>query len=82
VGQRIKERRTELGIGPGELMDKLQCTIGMVNHYETGKHLPTLPRLIILAKTLKCSTDELLGLKPWRKPYTSKNDADVVENSG
>jgi transcriptional regulator with XRE-family HTH domain len=63
LGARIKARRLELGVGPGELMDKLGCTLAMVNHYETGKFLPSVPRLVILAKALRVSTDELLGLR-------------------
>ncbi len=76
LGARIRARRLQLGMGPGELMDKLGCTLGMVNHYETGRFLPSIPRIVILAKTLNISIDKLLGLKEYK---TSVHDDGAIE---
>lgn len=72
MAERIRERMKETGIGPGELSDKLHVTPGMVNHYMTGKRIPSLATLLVLAKVLKCSSDYLLGLRDKNKPSTDK----------
>jgi transcriptional regulator with XRE-family HTH domain len=74
IGQRIKAKRLELGIGPGEMSDKLHVTLGMINHLETGKRMPSVESLVVLAKVLRCSTDYLLGLKGGKRQQGSENE--------
>lgn len=75
IGQRIRARRLELGIGPGETSDKIHVTPGSLNHIETGKRMPSLDLLIRLATLLRCPIDALLRGKKEGKPSVNHDGA-------
>ncbi len=70
IGQRIRARREELGIGPGETCDKVHITPGMLNHLEQGKRMPSVSEL------LRCKMDYLVKGKR-EKPTNQVEDTGI-----
>lgn len=62
LGERIKQRRTALGISQVKLAAILEVNQSQVSRYELGEVEPPLTVLRGLAIALKCSTDWLLDL--------------------
>ena len=58
---RAKARMEELEITQQKLADKLGMTRGGVGHYLSGRREPSLDDLIIIAKELRMTLDELAG---------------------
>lgn len=56
-----------------ELAEQLGTTQGIISDYECGKLRPHADMIVRLAKALRVSTDEMLGVKP-----PSKNGAATV----
>ncbi|MDP9849226.1 helix-turn-helix domain-containing protein [Streptosporangium lutulentum] len=52
LGQRVYDRRTELGLSQAELAERAGMTQPQVSRLETGGVTPTLPLLRRLAKAL------------------------------
>lgn len=63
-GQRLKKLRQARGLTQLELAKLVRGTQKMITHYENRAKFPPVSVIPKLAKALKVSTDELLGLKP------------------
>jgi transcriptional regulator with XRE-family HTH domain len=72
LGQRVAALRRERGTTQTELAEQLGTTQGIISDYECGKLRPHADMIVRLAKALRVSTDEVLGVKP-----PSKNGATV-----
>lgn len=59
---RIKALREEKHLSQRELSILLGVTQETVSSYESGRHLPSIPRLIQLSEILDASCDYILGL--------------------
>lgn len=62
IGQLIKARREEIGLGQEELAEKLGVTKSTISAYETGQRKPTLDRAKILSEILNIEVSELLDV--------------------
>lgn len=62
IGQRIRDKRKQLGITQAELACQLQITNKAVSKWETGESMPDILLLPRLSEILRVSTDELLGV--------------------
>ena len=72
LGKRVAALRRERGTTQTELAEQLGTTQGIISDYECGKLRPHADMIVRLAKALRVSTDEVLGVKP-----SSKNGATV-----
>ena len=62
-GKRLAQLRKSKGVTQVELAQKIGCTQRVVAYYESeSEHIPT-NLLVPIAKALKVSVDELVGLK-------------------
>ncbi len=71
-GKRLVSFRKAKGLTQTELGDKIGISKRMVAYYEGQTHRPPAHLLISIAKTLKISVDELLGLKKGQIPDSSQ----------
>jgi len=78
LGQRIHDRRIELGLSQEELAGRIGTNQRQISYYETSKNDPTGRVLKALARALSTSADWLLGLSDSAEP-TSVNDLDRTE---
>lgn len=60
-GDRVRKMRQLLGMTQSDVAKALEVTKATVTAYEVGKAEPSLKKLIKLARTLRVSTDWLLG---------------------
>lgn len=60
---KLKELRTELGIGQVSLSQALGVSKSIISDWEHGKSEPTLSKLIAISKYFKVSIDYLAGLE-------------------
>ena len=60
VGNQIKERRARLGISQEELAQKLYVSRVTVSHWETGKTLPDVQSMLLLANLFGTTIDEMV----------------------
>lgn len=76
TGERIKERRTEIGMTADELADKIGVSRSTMFRYEKGsiEKIPYL-RLMDIARALRTTWGDLMGL-------TSENALPVTGESG
>ena len=63
LGNRIKERRTELGLTQGELAEQVGVTRKTVNTVENGVFTPSATLAIKLAKALGLSVEQLFWIE-------------------
>ena len=63
VANRIKNRRTKLGITQTELAKLAKLTPAAISQFESGARKPSFDALSKLATSLKVTTDYLLGMK-------------------
>lgn len=63
-GERLKAIRKARGLTQVQLAEAAGATQRAISYYETEAGFPPAPAVIDLAKALKVSTDELLGVKP------------------
>lgn len=61
-GDRLKELRTERGLGQIQLAKELGVGKSVISLWETGKSEPTLGNLVKIALFFRVSTDYLAGL--------------------
>lgn len=66
-GQKVKNRRKELGMTQEELAERTQLRQNYISRVECNKFEPTATVIIVLAKALAMSTDELLGMNDVKK---------------
>jgi len=62
-GKRLASLRKELGLTQTELGEKVGVSCRVIAYYEGETHYPPAHLIEPLAKALKISTDELLGVK-------------------
>ena len=60
LGEKVKFRRTLLGISQPKLSKQIGISQSYVSGIENDKHKPTATVLASLAKALKCTTDYLV----------------------
>lgn len=60
VGGRIKHRRHELGLKMTQIFKDTGISTGNLSDIENGKKTPSALTLLLLSRTLNCSTDWLL----------------------
>lgn len=72
-GERLRALREARGLTQEELGRMVGLSQRMVWHYETYGDLPLAKLLPALAKALKASTDELVGVKPLKDEFLSRN---------
>jgi transcriptional regulator with XRE-family HTH domain len=65
-GERLAELRAEQGITQIQLAEMIGSSRRAISAYETVAEYPPTAVVVELAKALKVSADELLGLKPVR----------------
>jgi transcriptional regulator with XRE-family HTH domain len=63
-GRRLTALRQARGLTQVQLAEAIGATQRIVSRLETIAEHPTVPLLVELARVLKVSADELLGLKP------------------
>jgi transcriptional regulator with XRE-family HTH domain len=79
IGNRIKQRRQQLGLSQNDLADMLKITQNQIWRYEQGKNSPTGEVIIALAQALETSTDWLLGLTDIVKPFSGEPTLSDIE---
>ena len=62
LGNKIKKRRKELGLSQTELAEMTNISQPGISRLENGRYVPSSPVIVVLAKALRMSTDELLGV--------------------
>ena len=62
LGNKIKKRREELGLSQTELAEMTNISQPGISRLEKGRYVPSSPVIVVLAKALRMSTDELLGV--------------------
>ena len=67
LGNRIRNRREELGFTQIELAKKTKLHQGYISRVERDKFEPTATVIMVLAEALSMSADELLGMNDIRK---------------
>lgn len=65
-GERLQNIRKARGMTQVQLAEAAETTQRAVSYYETEAGFPPAPAVIALAKALRITTDELLGVKPPR----------------
>jgi transcriptional regulator with XRE-family HTH domain len=65
-GKRLQAIRKARGLTQMQLAEAARTTQRAISYYETEAGFPPVPAVIDLAKALKVSTDELLGVIPPR----------------
>ena len=66
-GQKVKNRRKELGMTQEELAERTQLRQNYISRVECNKFEPTATVIMVLAKALTISADELLGMNDVKK---------------
>lgn len=64
VSTRLRRVRKEQNMTQTDLADYTGLLPSAICHFESGRRMPTLKNLVLLAETLKISTDYLLGINP------------------
>jgi transcriptional regulator with XRE-family HTH domain len=72
-GQRLKNLRQARGFTQAELAKRIGCSQQIVEHYENRAKYPPIAMIPVIAKALRVSTDELLGVKPFKDEELAKN---------
>jgi putative transcriptional regulator len=64
LANKLKDRRTELGLTQAELAEKVGVTRKTVNTVENGVFTPSATLAIKLAKALDVSVEQLFWIEP------------------
>lgn len=76
IGERIKQRRKEIGISAADLSERLQMSKATIHRYESGEiKTIKLPVIEVISKELKCNPAWIIG-KSNRKEIIEKVDLD------
>lgn len=78
IAKRIAEARKDRGISQAAMAKKLGVTQPIISRYERGELRIHAELLVKIAKILKSTSDELLGLKPM-KMQQPKNELDTAD---
>ncbi|MEW6747816.1 MAG: helix-turn-helix transcriptional regulator [Planctomycetota bacterium] len=76
-GERLAKLRAERGITQGQLAERIGSSQRAISAYETVAEYPPTAVVVEIAKALKVSADELLGLKPPPKTARLPEDPEV-----
>lgn len=60
IGNQIRERRARLGLSQDELAQRLYVSRVTISHWETGKTLPDVQSMLLLANLFDTTIDELV----------------------
>lgn len=60
IGQRIKQRRKELGLTQANIREETGISTGNLSEIESANSLPSATAIIQLSKVLQCTTDYIL----------------------
>jgi transcriptional regulator with XRE-family HTH domain len=71
-GERLKHIRLGRGLTQQELGEFVDVSNRVIAYYEQDGAQPPGPLLVELARALKVSTDELLGVEPLREKVSAK----------
>lgn len=71
-GERLKQIRLGRGLTQQELGELVDVSNRVIAYYEQEDAQPPGPLLVELARALKVSTDELLGVEPLREKVSAK----------
>lgn len=63
-GSRVREARKRAGLSQAELANAVDLERTAITQIESGRALPSLPRLIALCNALKVTPNDLLWGKP------------------
>ena len=63
IGNNIKKLRKESGITQEQIASKLCSSRQALSNYETGKRIPDIYELIVLADLFEVSLDTIVGRK-------------------
>ncbi len=61
IGERIRTYRKENALSQEQLAEKLNVSRQAITKWESGKGLPDIENLLVLARTFGVSLDELVG---------------------
>lgn len=78
IGQRIQEKRVELGLSGAQLGAYLNISANQVSRIETGKAKCSLEHLFVITQVLNCSADYLLFGKK-QMPVLSQYQMNLIE---
>ena len=73
-GERLYRLRKARGLTQIDLAKKIESSQRAISRYETVSEFPPGPVIVLLAKALKISADELLGIK---KPKLPNQDPQI-----
>ena len=79
IGQRIKQRRTQLGLNQTEVKNAVGVSSGNMSDLENGNRLPSATTLIRLSQILHVSTDYILMGDSPNTEYDSTSDMEESE---
>ena len=75
IGERIKNRRIELGLTQTEIKNTTGISSGNMSDIEHGNRFPSIPTLIQLCSVLDCTSDYILtGTSPFSE---NENNSDL-----
>jgi len=75
IGERIKNRRIELGLTQTEIKNTAGISSGNISDIEHGNRFPSIPTLIQLCSVLDCTSDYILtGASPFSE---NENNSDL-----
>lgn len=77
--ERIKLRREQLRLTQTDLAEMTESGQKQIWLYESGKGMPSLEKLVLLAEVLQTSADWLLGLSDDIMPIHSSDDLSDTE---
>lgn len=60
IGERIREERAKLGLSQEELAERLYVSRVTISHWETGKTLPDVQSMMLLAQLCGITLDEMV----------------------
>lgn len=61
LGSNIAKLRKAKGLTQERLAEKIKVSARYLQSVEAGEYFPSLPKLTLLTRELKCSWDELFG---------------------
>ena len=76
-GERLAELRAEQGLTQIQLAERIGSSQRAISAYETVAEYPPTAVVVQLARALKVSADELLGLAPPKKSRTAQEDPEA-----
>lgn len=61
-GERLKDRREQLGFTLRDLEEETLIDFAALSRFERNLREPTISQMVVIAKALNCSVDELVGV--------------------